>query len=155
MKEYLEYTQLLGVPPLLMVAEYALSATNSYEHFSVEKSYEWVENRIIDLLYHQSEMESYNYSGGSYDPYGQFPEFPATNFIEELDKDEATLTRFMIFIKEISKQFHYLYAHLPFPEEFHSLDPFYDYTINLLNPETALLEIKEKEDVEFFNELFT
>lgn len=154
-KEYLEFMNLIGTPPLLLIAEFAMVCANSYEHMTEEKSYEWIERRIIDMLYQAGELESYNAEAETYSPYNPPISLPINNFIESLGNDENSLTRFNLFMIEITRLFSYLYSHLPFPEKFRDLDPFYEFSINLLNPDSAFLEITEKDDVEYFTDLIT
>ena len=153
-KEYLEFMEMVKTPPLLMVAEFALAAYNSFRMFDGELAFEWVENELIRKLYNELEEEALDISEQPYNPYLELPKRPVHDYLNALT-NEPYLTRFNIFVKELSQRFLYLYAFLPFPEQFSDLDPFYEYSINLLNPETAMLKITEKEDVEFFTGFFS
>lgn len=145
--------ELVKTPPLVMVAEFALAAYNSFTPFNGEMAFEWIEKELIRMLYRELEEEALDAAEQPYTPYMTIPKLPVSTYLETLN-DEPHLTRFNIFVKELSQKFLYLYAHLPFPEQFSDLDPFYEYSINLLNPETAMLKITEKEDVEFFTDFF-
>ena len=60
---------MVKTPPLLMVAEFALAAYNSFRMFDGELAFEWVENELIRKLYNELEEEALDISEQPYNPY--------------------------------------------------------------------------------------
>ena len=143
--------ELIGTPPLILVAEFALATIGSFKAFDLQTSFEWIERELINKLYFRLEEETISINEAPYNPYVGFQHRPVNDFIEALS-DEPHLTRFNLFTQDLAKKFLYHYGNLPFPEQFSDLSPFYEFSIDLLNTDTAILKITEKEDVEFFTE---
>lgn len=144
--------ELIGTPPLILVAEFALANIGSFKAFDAQTSFEWIERQLINKLYFRLEEETVNINDVPYDPYAGFQHRPVNDFIQSLN-EEPHLTRFNLFTQDLANKFLYYYGNLPFPEQFSDLSPFYEFSIDLLNADTAILKITEKEDVEFFTEL--
>ena len=146
---------LIHVPPLMVIADFALMSTNSFMHLSDQDCAEWLDSRLGELIFQQCEFENldFNHSGFNLN-IGQV-HLPINKYMESLNASEEMLAKHRYFIKRLGCEFNYLYANLPFPEKFHDLDPFFEYAITLINENTAMLEITEKEDVEYFTDQLT
>ena len=155
MVEYLEFMELIQTPPLMVIADFALMATNRLLHLTDQDCVEWLDQHLSELTYQQCEFEDmdFNHSGFSHD-LGQAV-LPINTFLESVNASPAVLEKHRSFIKRLGFEFNYLYTNLPFPEQFHDLEPFYEYSINLINSNAAMLEITEKEDVEYITDQLT
>ena len=151
MVNYLEFMNFIKGPPLLVIAEYALAAASSIQHFDLELGFEWLEERIIGMLHDNAEMERFEYDGEGI----LLPDhLPITRYIESLDHEPKHIEALVDLITETNKLFHYHYSTFPFPESLEDYDPFYECAVKLINPNTIVLEISDHVDIEQFNELY-
>ena len=111
-----------------------------------------MEEKLSEIIYRNLETENHEFMHTGFIDEVGVTILPINNFLAKLE-DEVELTKYNIFVSEFSKLLHHLYAYTMFPEKFFNLDPFYEYAITLLNPNTLVLTITEKDDVEYFTEL--
>lgn len=152
MKRFLDFADKITMPPLALICEYAMAANSTVVPFTIDQGFEWLDNRIISALYTAAEEEAQRYSNSEY--MVMVDKLPITSLLSRMDQDARWLGEFYDFVEELNKFFHYHYGNLPFPDTLEDYDPFFDWGVTLLNPNTMILEITDADDIEQFTSIY-
>jgi len=152
MDSYGEFCQVIGIPPLALIAEYLMTANQYLIPFTKDLSYEWIDNRITEALYQAVEEESIEQSF-SLIP-GDFKRMQASTLLANLENDPSALNRHYNFVDGLNDLFHLEFSQIPFPDNLTDYGPVMNFDFNKLNSNTALLEITDDNDIEQFRELY-
>lgn len=147
MQKYVKLMEFLGVPPFLVIAEYAMASQCSPTEFDIGMGFEWLDNRLSDLINNEAEEEMLVVGDPS--PFSP-PSVPINQYLERLQSNQQEFDNYIDWIEALNKVFHSYYSYLPFPDNFDNYDPFYKTEVRLLNVNTMILEIEDGNDVAQF-----
>ena len=152
MRQYRWFIDYIKLPELLPIADFTMMASNSVKHLTEEMCYEWMENYFTVHIYEQAEMESWDEEFPSTPDEMMKESYPINCYLHSMASDVAIYQQYHNFLKSLATLWNELYGNVFFPEKLADLDPFYQCDIRMINSDSLILEITEKEDVEFFSD---
>lgn len=152
LKSFIDFADNLGLSVLTIIGRYAMAANASITPFTESAGFEWLDNCIVEAIYHAAEEEEMRYANTDM---AVLPEkLPAKSLLAAMERDINNVNEFYDFLTKVNKFLHYHYGHMPFPDNLEDFDPFFQLQVKLLNPQTMILEITDADDIEQFTSIY-